>query len=139
MCPGRHALQRDRGGSTRRVTGIIHTEGQLQTTALHHRDAQRHDAVRRLTSLLFACRAFRTWPSVCIFFYFVFFLFFFSFDFSLLRTRRYRSKSPNRYANTCLGSRPRILQPSDDIFVSRPSRHRVDVASRRRFVRVSSS
>jgi len=31
-----------------------------------------------------------------------------------------------------LGSLPRILQPSDDIFVSRPSRHRVDVASRRR-------
>lgn len=121
-------------GSTRRVTGIIHTEGQPQTTALHHRDAQRHDAVRRLTSLLFACLSHL---AERFFFILYFSFFFFIFLFSLLRTSiqiYHRIDMPIH-----LGSWPRILQPSDDIFVSRPSRHRVDVASRRLFVRISSS
>lgn len=58
------------------------------------------------------------------FFYFVFFLFFYFFAFTHVY---HRIDMPIH-----LGSWPRILQPSDDIFVSRPSRHRVDVASRHR-------
>lgn len=87
-------VTRDRGFfNASRLQALIHTEGQPQTTALHHRDAQRHDAVRRLTSLLFACRAFRTWPSV----YFIFFSFFLLCRFY---ARRYRSITEYRYANT---------------------------------------
>ena len=120
-------------GSTRRVTGIIHTEGQPQTTALHHRDAQRHDAVRRLTSLLFACLSHL---AERFFFYFVLFFFFFYFVFAFTHVNI--DLSPNRYANTS-----RLLATDFAtvrwFFVSRPSRHRVDVASRRLFVRISSS
>lgn len=62
------------------------------------------------------------------FFYFVlFFFFYFVFAFTHVNI----DLSPNRYMPIHLGSLPRILQPSDDMFVSRPSRHRVDVASRR--------
>lgn len=61
--------------------------------------------------------------------YFVFFSFFFSsfLFFVLFRfyARRYRSITEYRYANTFSAFGPRILQPSDDIFVSRPSRRRV--------------
>lgn len=59
------------------------------TTALHHRDAQRHDAVRRLTSLLRLPNFFCTWPSI-FFFFFCYFTYFYSFScfFFSLYTRR---------------------------------------------------
>lgn len=137
MCSGTVAHYVTYGGffffNASRFTGVNTYGG----AAANHRTASpRRPAPRRSTTTnrppFRPVRAFRTWPSALfhVFFLCVFFLFFFfTYTFSAFTDADNRSTTEYRYANMCLGSRPRILQSSDDIFVSRPKS-----ASRRRCV-----